>query len=62
MNTDSLAPKFLICSSWALPICAHGTVTLRGPGRPGVEKSTIEGKATEFVGASKIKNEIPVKK
>jgi hypothetical protein len=23
MNTDRLAPKFLICSSWALPIYAH---------------------------------------
>jgi len=43
-------------------VSQNGTVTLKGPVRSDVEKSTIEAKATEIAGADKVKNEISVKK
>jgi hyperosmotically inducible protein len=43
-------------------VSQNGTVTLKGPVRSDVEKSTIEAKATEIAGAGKVKSEISVKK
>jgi osmotically-inducible protein OsmY len=43
-------------------VSQNGTVTLKGPVRSDVEKSTIEAKATEIAGADKVKSEISVKK
>ena len=42
-------------------IAEHGLVTLRGPVRTQTEKTTIENKAVDVAGQSKVKNELDVK-
>ncbi len=41
-------------------VTQNGQVTLRGPVRAELEKTTIEAKATEIAGAGKVTNEITV--
>jgi osmotically-inducible protein OsmY len=42
-------------------ISRDGVVTLRGPVRSESEKSAVEAKAADVVGASNVKNELTVK-
>lgn len=42
-------------------ITRNGVVELKGPVRSQSEKDTVEAKATEIAGASKVKNELTVK-